>query len=194
MLHESFHVLRAVTLGKAHVDQTSISYFRQIGTSSNYDPSRDDSSRDWVRRLLRGRFTLDTQAMVDRLSTAAAADCANAKKAAEDVRVTIEQYIREFLFVNFGAVTQLKRMARDKCPNLVKFMQSRPGLFMERKRSALLSRLAEEGASAESLERERAQFAAIENTLSQVAVDAGFSGRPSPTARPIGAEMAERSL
>lgn len=188
MLHESFHALRAATLGKVHVDKTSICYFRQIGTSSNYDPSRS-----WVHHLLRSRFTWDMQAMAGCLSTAAA-DCAEAGAIAENVRAIIEQYVREFLFVNFGAVAQLKRTVRVNFPALVRYVQSRPRLFVERKRSAVLSRLAAEGASAKSLERSRTEFADIESSLSQVPLDSGFAGRFAPTRKSIRTEMVKRPL
>ena len=56
LLHELFHIMRALSLGKIHADRTTVSYFRQYGTSSIAV-----SNRDWVRSLLRGRFTENVQ-------------------------------------------------------------------------------------------------------------------------------------
>src|SRR5665647_722317 len=81
-IFEAFHVMRALTLGKARADQSTVSYLRQYGTSLNLS-----FKKDWVHHLVRSRFTSDVQALVDRISGAAAkADAADAGIIAEDVR------------------------------------------------------------------------------------------------------------
>ena len=56
MLYEDFFALRALTLGKAHLDKETISYYSQSGTGVSYQPLRD-----WARHLcaadLRRTFT-----------------------------------------------------------------------------------------------------------------------------------------
>jgi glycosyltransferase domain-containing protein len=181
MLHESFHALRALTLGKVRTNRTAVSYFRQLGTSLTYQPSRD-----WVHHLLRSRFTSDAHAMVERISTAGAeADSADKATIAEDVRTVIEDYFRWFLSTNYGLVTQIKRIIRRKSPRVVSYLQNRPRFFVARERSALIRRLARAGASRKNLAQHRAQLAEIERALSREAF-ASFAGPFLPTARADG--------
>jgi hypothetical protein len=162
MLHEIFHSMRTVTLGKAYVVREAISYFRQLGTSSTYDPSRD-----WVRHLLRSHFTSDIEAMVDCISKSATDDLAERVVVAEDVRSGIEQYFRKFLYMNFGPANQLKQTVRRNFPNLTVYLQNRRRLFVKRKWSRLVSVLAQAGATPKDLQRTCAELADIETTLCQ---------------------------
>src|SRR5271169_4131742 len=67
MLHEHYHAMRTLTLGKVRTLPT-ISYFWQSGTSTSSDPMRD-----WAGHLLRSHFTVDVHDMVRRVAAAAAA-------------------------------------------------------------------------------------------------------------------------
>jgi glycosyltransferase domain-containing protein len=171
MLHEDFYALRALTLGKTHVNNKTISYYSQAGTGISYQPLRD-----WAHHLLRSRFTSDAHAAVERISSAAAgADGADAAAIAEDVRTTLECRYRDFLSMNYGALAQIKRSMRSKWPRLTTYLQTRPRFSVSRERAAILSRLKDAGASPADLRRIREELAAIERALSPQAF-ADFAG------------------
>jgi glycosyltransferase domain-containing protein len=177
MLHENFHALRALTLGKVHTNKEIISYYSQGGTGASYQPLRD-----WARHLLRSRFTSDAHATIERISLAAAtAGGAGAAAVAEDVRTILEYNYRNFLSINYGALTQIKRALRKKWPRMIRFVQNRPRFSVGRQRAAVLSQLKDAGASQEDLKHIRGELAAIECALSPEAF-ADFSG----PFRPIG--------
>jgi glycosyltransferase domain-containing protein len=164
MLHETYHAMRTLTLGKVHTNKATITYYSQIGTSTSVDPMRN-----WVRHLVRSRFTVNTHDVVKRVSSAAAAaDGADEGMLAEQVRTIIESYFRDFLWTNYGMVMQIKRFVRAKWPKLVKMLQSRPRFFVVgRERASVLAKLAAAGASEEELNRTRGELAAIEVALSR---------------------------
>jgi glycosyltransferase domain-containing protein len=121
MLHESFHSLRLSTCGKSHVDGSTISYFRQMRTSSTYR-----SDRDWVRHLLDSRFTIELQAMTDKISAAAVTTEDVSRDVTDEiVRATIESYLREFLYVEFGLSTQVRRRLSRGAPAFVRRARDR---------------------------------------------------------------------
>ena len=161
MLHEQYHAMRTLTLGKVRTMPT-ISYFSQIGTSTSSDPMRD-----WASRLLRSHLTVDVHDVVKRVSTAAAAAGADEVETAEEVRGLIESYFRDFLWSNYGVVMRIKRFIRRNWPALVKFVQTRPRFHVWRERDTALAKLAAAGASAEDLRRTRDDLAAVENALSR---------------------------
>jgi glycosyltransferase domain-containing protein len=163
MLHESFYALRAPTLGKIRINPTVVSYYRQVGSSITYR-----SGRDWARELLCSRFTVDAQALVERVSSAAAAtDGADPAPIAEIVRTIIEDYFRWFLWTNYGFSVGLKKHLHKNWPHLAALLQNGSRLFVRRGYSALLSRLARAGASRDDIRRSRAELGAIEGALSQ---------------------------
>jgi len=162
MLHETYHAMRTLTLGKAHTDTAAITYYSQIGTSTSSDPMRD-----WVHHLLRSRLTVNAQDVVTRIAAAAAAaDGGDEATAAEQARAIIESYFRDFLWSNYGLAAQIKRFIRGKWLKLVKILQSRPRFFVGRERGAVLAKLSAAGASADDLNRIRGEFAAVESALS----------------------------
>jgi glycosyltransferase domain-containing protein len=162
VLHENFHALRTLALGKVRANCASITRYAQLLTSLSSNPSRD-----WVRHLLHSRFTSEVHAVVKRVSMAAAeADGINAVSVAEIIRGLIEACLREFLLMNYGWLMTLKRSMRRKWPCLVRYIQTRPRFFIGRKRSALLSQLARSGASQERLRRTQSELAAIEVAIS----------------------------
>jgi glycosyltransferase domain-containing protein len=167
MLHESFYALRAASLGKIRINRTVIGYYRQLGSSITYR-----SDRDWARELLCSKFTVDTHAVVERVSSAAAAaDGSDPASAVEAVQTLIEDYFRWFLWTNYGLSVGLKRFVRKNWPSLVRLVQNCPRPFARRGFSAVLSQLAAAGASNADVARTRAEFAAIEGTLSRNSFD-----------------------
>jgi glycosyltransferase domain-containing protein len=171
MLHENFHALRTLTLGKFRANSASITYYAQVGSSLNTQPSQL-----WVRKLLRSRFTSDAHAMVECLSAAAAeADGVEAEPIAEDIRITIENCFSEFLSANYGWLAELKRRLVRKWPSLKSYFQARPRFFVGREKKALLAQLAACGASPQRIDRMRLELAAIETAISREAF-ANFAG------------------
>jgi glycosyltransferase domain-containing protein len=177
MLHENFLALRGLTFGKLRTSQTTITYFAQIGTSITYQPVRD-----WVQHLINSHFTSDLHALVERLaSVAAATDGVGDATIAEDLRTMIEEYFRDYLWLNYRLDRQIKLFLRSKVPNLVNFLQNLPRLVAGRERRSMFSQLAAAGASSEDLNRTGAELAAIEATLSKAAF-AEFVGPFRPMA------------
>ena len=162
MLYEDYFALRALTLGKVHTHEDTVSYYSQAATSITHDPLRD-----WASHLLRSRFTSDAHAMVERISSAAAeADGDNAATIAENVRTTLERRYRDFLSMSYGSVARIKRYIRKKWPRFVMLAQNRPRFSIRRERAAAFSKLRDGGASRERLERIRRELAMIETALS----------------------------
>ena len=165
MLHETYHAMRTLTLGRVCTNKATITYFSQIGTSTSSDPMRD-----WASRLLRSHFTADVHDMVKRVSTAAAAAGADEAGAAEDVRGLIENYFRGFLWDNYGLLMQVKRFIRRHWPALVTFVQTRRRRFLVwRERKTVFAKLAAAGASADDIARTRRDLDAVESALSHQA-------------------------
>lgn len=150
MLHESFHSLRLSTFGKSHVDGSAVSYFRQMRTSSTY---RFD--RDWARHLLDSNFTIELQAMTDKISAAVLTETEVVGKEAIDeiVRSTIEGYLREFLYIEFGLSTQLRRRLTRDLPGFLRQARDRWSRLCTgwKRRSAVLKSAGGDRGRAESL-------------------------------------------
>ena len=170
MLHETYHAMRTLTLGKVRTNRATITYFSQIGTSTSSDPMRD-----WVGHLLRSRFSTDSAEMVRRIAAAAAAAGADAAAATEQARGHIESYFRDFLWTNYGVVAEIKRRIRRASPTAVKYWQSRPRFSVKRELASVLGKLAAAGASEQDVSRTRSEIFAIESALSPQAF-AAFAG------------------
>lgn len=161
LIYEAFHVMRALTLGKARADQSTVGYLRQYGTSLNLS-----FKNDWVHHLVRSRFTSDVEVLVNRVSRAAAtADGADADAIAEDVRTILEGKIRQFVWASYGSFQGLKRVLRERAPRLVGWWQNRPRFNVGRSRATMLSDLARAGASQAYLSKFGAELALIEEVL-----------------------------
>jgi glycosyltransferase domain-containing protein len=178
MLYEDFFALRALTLGKAHINNETISYYSQAGTGVSYQPLRD-----WARHLLRSRFTSDAHAVVERISLVVAdADGADAATIAEEVRAILECRYGKFLSVNYGLPEQIKSTMRRKWPRLTNYLQTRPRFSVSREREAIFSKLKNVGASPEDLRRIRGELAEIACVLSP-AIFADYAGPFLPIAQ-----------
>lgn len=161
MLHETYHAMRTLTLGKVRTNAATITYFSQIGTSTSSNPTLD-----WAGHLLRSRLTVDVDRMVARVVDAAATAGAEAKAVDEQARTIIEDYFRDFLWSNYGLVARIKRFLRSQSPAAVKYWQSRPRFSVKRELTTVLGKLGAAGASAQDISRTRAEISAIEKALS----------------------------
>jgi len=167
MLYEDFFALRALTLGKAHVSNETISYYSQSGTGISYQPLRD-----WARHLLRSRFTSDAHALVDRIASAAANGSAtSALGIAEKIREILEFRYRDFLSMNYSLPEQIKSTMRRKWPRVASYLQTRPRFSVGRERKAVLSQLRRAGANRTDLSRVDDELTQIEGALSPKAFD-----------------------
>ena len=194
-LHEFFCAMRALTLGKARSDGSTIAYLRQYGTSLG-----SSFKKDWVHHLLRSRFTSDFSAMIDRIAKeAAAADGVDAAAVAEMLRSICEDWLREFLKIYYGSLQSVKQLLRDKTPVLFNWLKSRRRYFVSHERAALFSRLAADGASDIYL----TQFASELKTIEDVLTGAEFAafvqpyvttfGAASPPAKPAAVTLGRRA-
>ena len=170
-LQENFVALRALTLGKVHTDEQTITYYSQAGTGISYQPLRQ-----WARQLLRSRFTSELHAMVERIAVAGAqADGADRAAIAKEASTILENYYENLLSSNYGALAQIKRAMRKKWPRLVRYLRNRPRFFLDREIAAALCKLTDAGASPKDIERIRGELAEIERALSPPAF-ADFAG------------------
>jgi glycosyltransferase domain-containing protein len=142
-LHELFCAMRALTLGKARSDASTIAYLRQYGSSLG-----SSFKKDWVHHLLRSRFTTDFAEMIDRISVSAAqADRVDAAPVAEMLRLICEDWLREFLKIYYGPLQSIKQLLRDNIPGLFNWLKNRRRYCIARERAAIFSKLAADGAS-----------------------------------------------
>lgn len=161
-LFELFCAMRTLTLGKARSDGSAIAYLRQYGTSQ-----RSSFKHDWVYHLLRSRFTSDFDTMIGRISQLAAGqDGVAAEPIAEELRAICEDWLRDFLRVNYGSMQTVKQMMRDRTPGLVNWLLNRRRHSVGRERAALLTQLKADGASGEYLAQFESELAGIEDVLS----------------------------
>lgn len=94
LLYEAFCVMRALILGKVHLDER-ISYFRQYGTSTS-----SGQLREWPRHFLFSRFTSDVRAMLQFL-----ADGLSATELQESMAIiqsALDEKLRHFLRAQFS--------------------------------------------------------------------------------------------
>ena len=145
-LHELFCAMRALTLGNICSDGKTIAYLRQYGTSLGY------YKKGWVHHLLRSRFTQDFDAMIDRISTAAAAvDGVQAAPIAEMLRLICGDWLDEFLKIYYGPLQTVKQVMRNNTPYFVNWFKNRRRYFVARERAEIFARLANDGASVDYL-------------------------------------------
>ena len=162
MLLEWFSGLRALTLGKARSDPSTIGYLRQYWTSM-----RSSFSQDWVHHLLRSRFTVDFTTMIDRLSKAASqADGADTAEIAEKLRQTFDVWYRGFLCHNYGPSGILRKYLRENTPDLLMWLKTRRRYSVPLERRAVFAQLIKHGASVEYLDNFRRELSGIEDVLS----------------------------
>lgn len=160
MLQESFFALRALTLGKVHMNKKTVNKYGQALTGISYQPKLD-----WASHLLNSRFTTDAQAMIACIAFGAADDGSSAAAVAEDARAILECYFEGYLSNIYGVSARIKNELRKRLPRLVSFVQTRPRLSVRRERTALFSLLRESGATGEDITRVGNELAAVERAL-----------------------------
>jgi glycosyltransferase domain-containing protein len=160
-VQEIFFATRTLSLGKALSDASTISYLRQYGTSL-----QTAYTKDWVAHVLRSRFTSDFNTTIDRISAAAAAaDGADKEQIAEILRSIYEEWLREFLRMNYGPSQTVKQWIRDCVPGIVVWLKTRRRSFTGLERASLFSSLARDGASPGYITAFRQEIDTIENVL-----------------------------
>lgn len=160
-LHEFFCAMRTLTLGKARSDASTIAYLRQYGTSL-----RSSFKKDWVHHLLRSRFTSDFNAMIDRISAiAGATDGVDPAPVAEMLRSICDEWLREFLKVNYGSLQSVKQFLRDNTPGFVLWLKKRRRYFIGRERAAIFSKLRADSASQAYVTQFQSELAVMEDVL-----------------------------
>jgi glycosyltransferase domain-containing protein len=161
-IHEIFFAFRAMTLGKACVDTSSISYLRQAGTSSGFG-----CDIDWVRRIVSNSFMSDFQTMAVCLANAAAkADDADEVEVDKILRAAYAAFLRPRLTDHEEKLT-FKRIIRRLLPDwlLKATREYSPPIPPRPKRRCLIEILQKAGASKEYLETFSLELRQIEETL-----------------------------
>ena len=160
-LYERFCTMRALTLGKARSDPSTISYLRQYGTSM-----RSAFSKDWVHHLVRSRFNDDFARVIDRISGLAAdADGNEQGFIAEELRARIEPWLSNFLRLNYGLSGSMRGYLRSRAPSLVAWLKRRRRYSFPLERRTIFTKLKQNGASKASLATFRTELSEIENVL-----------------------------
>ena len=112
---ELFLMLRAATLGKINSDSSYISYFRQLGTSSN--PSR---GKDFVYSLSAEPYVEEIQGIVKRIAVIAAqADGVEADGVAERLNAISAARLREKLIAVLGWRATVKGVLKKSIPQVL---------------------------------------------------------------------------
>jgi glycosyltransferase domain-containing protein len=159
-LHELFCAMRALTLGKIRSDGKTIAYLRQYGTSLGY------YKKGWVHHLLRSRFTQDFDAMIERVSMAAAeVDGVQAASIAEMLRLICDGWLHQFLKIYYGSLQTVKEILRNNTPVFFNWLKNRRRYFVARERADIFSRLAFDGASSAYLTKFADELRTIEDVL-----------------------------
>lgn len=160
-LHEKYCAMRTLTLGKARSDPATIAYLRQYWTTL-----RSAFAKDWVDHLVRSRFSTDFTAILDRISShAAATDGADREAVAETLRNDFSQWFGDFLSRNYGPYAALRRDLRTKVPALVEWLKTRRRYSVPLDRRKVLAKLRESGASKDYVNAFSAELAQIEDVI-----------------------------
>lgn len=163
-IHETFIAFRALTLGKAHLDETCVSYIRQIGTSTPYH-----FRTNWASHLLRSRFTSDFSAMVSYVCEESGIVDEFARRSFREAIIeSYTAFLTSQLCDFYGTSKnneRLKALARKILPSGFLEFRSRGYKSVNRQRRTILARLKQEGASEGYLNSFRMELTQIEETL-----------------------------
>jgi glycosyltransferase domain-containing protein len=166
-LMERFCAMRTLTLGKARVDQTVISYFKQADTSlgGHWSASEADASRSFVYHLLRSRFTSDFAAIADRIShVVVEAEGGNIEDAAEHVCSVAEPWLEYLIRSHYGGLERLRAL-RNQVLRLRSWLRARYRSSVTSDYRQIRQRLRRNGAAEEYLAAFQLEFARMEETL-----------------------------
>ena len=167
-LAERFIAMRALTLGKARCESTFFSYWRQYWTSLqlHWTSSRSAARQDFAHYLLRSRFTADVAEVLDRLSRSLAAiDGGDPEQIGDQLRDSLEDWLRALIRHDFGAYATLRRHLRAHAPWLVTWLKRRRRLSLVSERRDIIAKLRKDGATPEYLAKFKGEFAHIEDVL-----------------------------
>ena len=170
-LIEYFQSMRYLVAGKAKSDRTHISYMRQYRTSLG----GFFLGKDWAHHLLNSRYMLGFEAVVDRISTlAAAADSADRATVEKRLREACADFmLRPFLIKEFGprsAMVRLKYKLTEDRPFLGTWLKLARHTLRD-ERAGIRRRLAAEGADEAYLVAFDQELKAIDATVA----DGGFA-------------------
>lgn len=166
-IHESYHVMRALTLGKIKMDGSRVSYIRQAGTSLN-----SSYKKDWVHHLVRSRFTTDIDAFVERISQGAIAAGADPATVREELYDLLDIKFRQLVRATYGSLQEVKGILRRKAPGLVRWFKARPNLRLGRDEAAMVNDLRAHGASDADIAAYHAEIRALREVLAGPAFEA----------------------
>lgn len=160
-LHERFCIMRTLVSGKAYSDGAAISYLRQYGTSM-----QSAFLRDWVHHVVRSRFSIDVQSIVDRVAgMAAAADGADAGDAREVIRVQLAAWLRNFLRLNYGPSGAIRSRLRARAPALIAWLKHRRRFLVGAERQRFFAELRLGGAVDADIQQFKRELSAIDSVL-----------------------------
>jgi glycosyltransferase domain-containing protein len=165
---EHFSTLRTLTLGKAHLDQTVTSYFKQFDTSlgGHWTTSGKAPTASFVYHFLRSRFSSDFAAMVEVVARAvAAADGGNAEEIAEKLRLAAEPWMERIFRNNYSVPNKVRAKVRGYAPWFSEWQKTRyrPTVIFDKR--AIRERLRKNGASDKYLAEFQSELAQIEEAL-----------------------------
>ncbi len=165
---EHFSTLRTLTQGKAHLDQTITSYFKQFDTSlgGHWTTSGKAPKASFVYHLLRSRFSSDFAAMIDVVAKAVAvADGGEVDKIAEELRLAAEPWMERIFRNNYSAPNKVRAMLRGYAPRFSEWQKTRyrPTVVFDKR--AIRERLRKNGASNKYLAAFQSELVQIEEAL-----------------------------
>jgi glycosyltransferase domain-containing protein len=166
-LMERFRAMRTLTLGKARLDQTVISYFKQADTSrgGHWATSEAAPSGSFVYHLLRSRFTSDFAAIVDRVSRAVvSADGGNVEEVAEQLRLVAEPWLEYVIRSHYGGSGSVRAL-RTQASRLRSWVKGRYQSSVILEQRKIRERLRRNGAAAEYIAEFRSELARMEEAL-----------------------------
>jgi glycosyltransferase domain-containing protein len=141
-VHEAFHVLRVMTMGRVRMDGATTTLNRQYGTSLNAS-----FKKDWVHHMVRSRLTQDIAALISRIGDAAIAAGADPGTIREELYSLVDGRFRQMITATYGSLQEAKHVLRRHLPRLLKWCKNRPRLIVKREEKALATAMARNGAS-----------------------------------------------
>ena len=166
-LHENYFSLRGYSLGKVRSDLAVVTYISQIGTSLPLA-----AENDWVKHLLRCRFTSDWEALLSRIcASVGTVEVIDKEQFADEIRDLYAPKLRAALQWHYAAqatppvrpLTVARRWARAVAPRgVVKAVED---LHRLRCRESIFAVLRSSGALDEYISTFRRECADLERTL-----------------------------
>ncbi len=160
-VHEAFHVLRVLTMGRVRHDGGVATLNRQYGTSLNAS-----FKKDWIHHLVRSRLTQDIAALVSRVGDAAIVAGADPATIREELYAIMDGKFRQMVKAAYGSMQEVKHVARRRMPRLLQWYKNRPRLAVRAEERALAAAMVHDGASPSYVEIFHQEIAALRAILS----------------------------